>query len=288
VITALKDAGGKLKGFAKVTRDLSERKRAEEDLREAYAGLERRVEERTRELMESKQAAEEAVKIRDRFFSMASHELKTPLSSLKLQTQIRKRKVERGIFDDFVPENLIALCENDERQIERLTFLVDNMLDVSKISAGTFKMVPEELDLCELIDDVIKRLEPILRQSGNETIWRRHEPVPGNWDRHRLEQVFTNLLINAGKYAPGKPVEVTLKNESGLVTAKVCDQGPGIEPESLLRIFSPFERLKEGGHKTGLGLGLYITRQILEAHGGTITVQSRIGEGTIFTVELRQ
>lgn len=286
VLTSVKDDQGNLLGFSKVTRDLTEKKKAEDALKAAYADLEKRIEERTRELSEAKARAESAVKIRDNFFSMASHELKTPLSSLKMQIQLRKRSVKRGKLDEFAPENLLNLCNEDERQVNRLSFLVDNMLDISKLTAEALKLVYEKHALGDIVRDVVSRLQPILLESGNEISLKVMEPIEGCWDRHRLEQVFTNLLSNTGKYAPGKPVEIEVAMELGKAKVSVRDYGRGISPADQQRIFNPYERVSDHGQTSGLGLGLYITRQIIEAHQGEFSVQSALGEGSTFTVRL--
>ena len=286
VLTAIRDEVGKILGFSKVTRDLTERKKAEDELRQAYAELETRVERRTSELFEAKANAEAAVIARDRFFSIASHELKTPISSLKLQAQIRRRCVEKGDFSDFAPDRLAELCEDDEKQVARLVFLVDNMLDISRLTSGAFELTLETVDLVETVEDVARRLEPILKDSGNSWTLTRDLRVVGDFDRHRIEQVLTNLLSNAAKYAPGTPVAIglTLENDQAVLTVR--DRGNGIAAADHLRIFEPFERVKGASDAKGLGLGLYIVKQIVEAHRGTIRLISTPGDGTLFIVTL--
>lgn len=286
IITAVRDKNGDLLGFSKITRDLTERKRAEDELRSAYGDLEKRIVVRTKELSDAKEKAEAAVKTRDEFFSMASHELKTPLSSMKLQTQIRKRNIRKGNLKDFAPEKLESLCEEDERQVERLAFLVENMLDISKLTSGLFKLSYETLNLVELVKDVMNRMKPILKQSGNECTLLAACEIIGTWDRVRLEQVLINLLSNAGKYAPGKPVQVELSNNDGKVQILVRDHGRGIAEADQQRVFGSYERVKDHGETTGLGLGLYISKQIIEAHSGEIRVESFASQGSTFIVKL--
>ncbi len=287
VITPIFDKVGELRGFAKVTRDLTERKIAEDELRAAYSDLEKRVEDRTRELSAAKARAEEAVTARDRFFSIASHELKTPLSSLKLQTQIRLRKVAKGDFSDFTTDRIAELCADDEKQIGRLSFLVDNMLDISKLTAGSFQLsFSDDVDLGELVQSAIKRMQPILDSAGNTVTFSANQHVRGRWDSHRLEQVITNLLSNAAKYAPGKLVEVTVDGEPNRARITVTDHGSGIAKKDGARVFQPFERASNDINVSGLGLGLYIIKQIVDAHGGTIRLKSEIDKGSSFIVEL--
>lgn len=284
VITALRDKAGVLKGFAKVTRDLTERKKAEDRLKAAYQNLEKRVELRTRELNEAKEKAELAVKAREQFFSIASHELKTPIAALKLQAQLRKRDVARGNFSEFTPEKLPDLCKDDERQVGRLAFLVENMMDISRLTTGTFRLSLEEADLKDLLLDVAKRIEPILKDSGNSLKVVADDPVSLPIDVHRIEQVITNLLTNAGRYAPGTTVEIELTSDVKFASIEVRDKGKGISKEHQQKIFAPFERLQNFDHIKGLGLGLYISKQIVEAHGGEIRVESNLGEGATFRV----
>lgn len=284
IITPIFDERRALLGFAKVTRNLTERKKAEDDLRAAYADLEKRIEERTKELFEAKINAEKAVVARDQFFSIASHELKTPLTSLKLQTQIRKRCIAKGDLSDFTPENIPALCDDDERQILRLAFLVDNMLDISKLTSGSFKLTPEPVDLGVLVQDVLKRLDVVLKEAGGHCSVEMYGKVIGRWDRHRIEQVVTNLLTNAVKYARGSAINVSLSSDESIATIVFRDYGPGISAEAQEKVFLPFQRLDRRS-ADGLGLGLYIIKQIIEAHGGSIEIEKDV-PGASFLIEL--
>lgn len=294
VITALRDKNGELRGFGKVTRDLTQRRNAElrireseEHLRKSHAELESKVEERTRELYQAKEAAEKAVKARDEFFSIASHELKTPLSSLKLQAQMRKRNIEKGRTVDLSIDTLHEQCVDDERQIEKLTFLVDNMMDVSRLTSGRFELYLDSVDAKELAEDAMVRMEPILSETGNTVSLRAEAGIVGQWDRNRLEQVFNNLLANAGKYAPGTDIEIKIERKQGdIVQISVRDHGPGIDDNDRLRIFNSFERLKNKGQTTGLGLGLYINKQIIDAHHGDIHLANIQQDGAQFVITL--
>lgn len=286
IITPVYDKNHVLLGFSKITRDLTERKKAEDALRDANTQLELRVAERTTELSAAMHRAEEAVKARDQFFSIASHELKTPLTSLKLQAQMRRRHLAKGDYSDFAPAKLPKLCEDDEKQVNRLAFLVDNMLDISRLTSDNFRLSLTEINLGEFFEELVRRLGPALKETGTEVFVHSAAAVHGIWDRHRLEQVFTNLLSNAAKYASGKPVDIYFSAESGLVTIEVRDHGEGIPAVAQGRIFEPFERANAKSDIIGLGLGLYIVKQIVDAHGGKITVKSVAGEGASFIVVL--
>ncbi|MGE3260155.1 MAG: PAS domain S-box protein [Bacteriovoracia bacterium] len=286
IITPVYDKNNTLLGFSKITRDLTERKKAEDALRNANAQLEVRVAERTTELSAAMHRAEEAVKARDQFFSIASHELKTPLTSLKLQAQMRKRHLAKGDYSDFAPAKLPKLCEDDEKQVNRLAFLVDNMLDISRLTSDNFRLTFSEINLAEFFEELVRRLGPSLKETGTEVFVHSAANLHGVWDRHRLEQVFTNLLSNAAKYASGKPVDITFSTEDKTATISVRDHGEGIPAAAQLRIFEPFERVNAKSDIVGLGLGLYIVKQIVDAHGGSITVKSAPGEGAEFIVIL--
>lgn len=285
-ITALRDQNGRLTGFGKVTRDLTKKREQEEKLREAYAHLETRIQERTKELLAEKLRAEEAVRARDRFFSMASHELKTPLSSLKMQTQIRKRLLAKGDYSVFQPHRLEELCSDDERQVDRLTALVDRMLDISRISSGQFELKLEKFDMADVLWDTVKRFEPALQEAGIQCSVVETRSIVGIWDRLRIEQVLSNFLSNAIKYAPGAPLQAGLVDHGECVELFVKDSGEGISEEDKEKIFRPFQRAANSEKISGLGLGLYITRKIAEAHGGRVQVESSQHHGSKFSIFL--
>lgn len=232
------------------------------------------------------EALQEAIKARDAFLSVVSHELRTPLTSLKLQAQIRKKKLEAGQAAAFTEANLAKMIETDNRQIERLHRLVDEMLDISRISAGRLTMHREAVDLCRLAREVVERLDAQFEAARCQV--RLHCPAElcGTWDYFRLEQVLINLLTNAMKYGAGKPIEITLRRQDDRAVLQVRDHGMGIAPEDQQRIFERYERVESATHIGGLGLGLYIVCRILDAHGGSIRVDSTPGSGATFTAEI--
>lgn len=227
--------------------------------------------------------AEEAILARDEFLSLASHELKTPLSGLMLQAQLRTRRLDQGQV--FESEELKRMARYDHAQLERLNRLIDNMLDVSRIDIGKLLPRPVPTDLAPLLSGAVSRFREQLSSAANITL----ETPPEFWatvDPLLIEQVCANLLNNCAKYAPGKPVSITLKSEPGWIRLTVADQGPGIPAGEQARIFGKFARAEAARGQGGLGLGLYLSREIVEQHGGTISLESRPGHGASFTVSL--
>ncbi len=234
----------------------------------------------------SEQALEEAIRARDEFLSIASHELKTPLTTMRLQTQMRQRSLKKGDLSVFSPEKLTKSLDSDSRQLDRLTRLIDDMLDISRINTGTLTFRRANVDLCQLVKDVLERLQDQLAAIGCATHLESNGPVVGFWDGFRIEQVISNLLTNAMRYGKGKPISLSVGLTDGRATLSIRDQGVGIKEEDQERIFRRFERAVSASEISGLGLGLYIARTIAEMHGGTIRVSSMPGHGATFTVEL--
>jgi PAS domain S-box-containing protein len=228
--------------------------------------------------------ARDAVRARDEFLSIAGHELKTPLAALSLQVAGLLRLFQRGDVPD--PARVVDRLRKTVGQTERLDALIDQLLDVSRITSGRLKLDIEEVDLAELTAEVVARFADDAAGSGTAVDLRAPESLIGRWDRLRIEQVLTNLLSNALKYGAGKPVLVDVTAADGKAQVIVCDQGIGIAPEHQARIFGRFERAVSGRHYGGFGLGLWITRQIAEVHGGSIQLRSAPGAGSTFTVEL--
>ncbi|MBN1204851.1 MAG: DUF4118 domain-containing protein [Myxococcaceae bacterium] len=231
------------------------------------------------------QKAQEAIRLRDEFLSIASHELKTPLTPLSLKLHMLGREAQRH------PDSPLRRAVEDyvatgSRQVKKLTELVNDLLDVARISGGRLRLELEEVELGALVREIVKRHEPEAARLGSCLALDVREPVTGHWDRLRLEQVITNLVDNAIKYGAGKPIHLQLREEAGTARLHVRDEGIGIAPEHLARIFDRFERAVSDRHYGGLGLGLYITRTLVEAMGGSIHVESTPGQGATFTVVL--
>lgn len=238
-------------------------------------------------LKESEMRLKEALLARDEFLSIASHELKTPLTSLKMQSQLVHRAIEKSDPNAYSKENINRLVDQTERQVTRLTRLVDDMLDIARIRSGKLTVEPEYFDIAELVKDTVDRMKPqfLITPSGLPKI-NANTPTWGYWDRMRIEQVITNLLTNAIRYGQGKPIEIHVNNQPGFARLSVRDFGIGIAPVNKTKIFDRFERAVTTSEIGGLGLGLFITKQIVWSHGGKIWVESELGKGSTFYVDL--
>lgn len=249
-------------GFGAIARDLTEIKRRE------------------RELVH-------ALRTRDEFLSIASHELKTPLTSLKLQSQMFLRSLERGDEKPQRTEKLKGMAIQSNELVSRLSRLIEDMLDVSRIRNGRLNLDRNPADLLGIAQTVLESLQYQIQSSGLEApTLSGVEGVVGNWDAYRLEQVLKNLVTNAIRYGRGKPIRIEISKENGLGKVRVIDQGYGISQEDQERIFVRFERAIDASEVSGMGLGLFIAKEIIHLHEGQISVNSELGKGSTFTVEL--
>ncbi len=263
VLSAIRDGSGALLGFAEVTRDLTERRRLDEE----------RL---------GRVAAEAMTRLKDEFLSIASHELKTPLTALQIEVQFLQRRLTEPLHAEA--RGRVARVS---RSVGRLASLVDSLLDVTRIEAGQVVLRVEPVDLAEVIAHVVESLRPTALNAGCDvTMTMPDQPVRGEWDRLRLEQIFSNLLSNAFKYGAGGPVGISLSRSHANVIVEVADGGPGVPALDLERIFGRFERAATNRHQAGLGLGLYVCRNLVEAHCGEISVRNVAGAGACFTVRL--
>lgn len=228
-----------------------------------------------------------ALKSREDFMSIASHELKTPLTTLKLRIQMQKKLAEDSDPKAFDSTRINLNTEITLKLLDRLERLVDDMLDISRIRTGKLSIKPEKSDLSEVLENCINRMQSQFEMTtGVQIKFARDKKYILWFDPIRIEQVFTNLLQNALKYGNGKPVEVFLQDKKDSVVVQVKDQGIGISKENLSKIFDRFERAVSANEVSGLGLGLFIGRQIIEAHKGRIWVESKLGSGSSFYFEL--
>lgn len=229
----------------------------------------------------------EAVRTRDNFLAVASHELRTPLSALSVLISSLVRAAASGRLLKLSPETLTQRMVKAERQMTQLGRLVDRLLDVSRLSTGDLRLERERTDLGDVARDVISRYEDVAAETGSTIELRTTGPTIGWWDRGRLDQAVTNLVGNAVKYGQGAPVTVSISSgTSGHVRLTVRDGGPGIPLEDQERIFGQFERSSESENLPGMGLGLWLARRIVTAHGGAINLDSVPGEGATFSVLL--
>lgn len=238
------------------------------------------------EKVNARKVIEKAVNARDEFLLIASHELKTPLTSLKLQIQFALRRLAVANKQDFTQDNLVTLFENNINQVNRLIRLVDDMLDISRIESGKFSYHFERINLCDVVKDIHQRFRETFENNNSFLSLGCEDEAFGNFDKERIEQVLINLLTNALKYGGSNPVALSIKTEKNVAIISVVDHGRGIDSSNLERIFERFERLVSANEISGLGIGLFVSKQIVEAHHGKITVESTPGKGSTFTVTL--
>jgi signal transduction histidine kinase len=231
---------------------------------------------------------EEAVRVRQDFLSIAGHELKTPLTSVLLNLHA----VDKSLQGDgrTVDARLDARWQSLKRQFGRLESLVDQLLDVSRITAGKLVLVPEPLELGAVVREVTERFSPASASAPRVAVVQTPAAIGGSWDRLRLEQILTNLLSNAVKYGDGRAISVevgtTGPGDGAEAWISVRDHGIGMSSDELGRIFGRFERAVSERNYGGLGLGLWIVRQVVDAMGGAVSVESQPGDGSTFTVRL--
>ncbi|MGA3801338.1 hybrid sensor histidine kinase/response regulator [Pseudomonas fluorescens] len=237
-----------------------------------------------KQLQNTQLELEQAVRMRDDFMSIVAHEVRTPLNGLILETQLRKMHLARDNAAAFTLDKMHAMVDRDERQIKNLIRLIEDMLDVSRIRTGNLSIRPTRIDLSTLVRHLLHNFSQQIDAAEASVTLDAAQPVIGNWDEFRIEQVISNLLTNALRYGAKSPISVKVYSEGGQALVDVQDQGIGISEENQKRIFQQFERVSAKHAVAGLGLGLFISEQIVAAHGGTITVQSRIGEGALFRV----
>ena len=262
VMTALRAENGELVGFAKVTRDLTERRRLEQE-----------------QLRLGK--AEEAIRLRDEFLSLAAHELKTPLTVLQMQLDTLSDRMDQS------GQRVATKLQRAAQSSERLANLVESLLDVSRIATGRFALKMEDIDIVDCVSRLVDGLHPTQHGAPQcDIVVDADGSIVGSWDRLRLEQALTNLLANAIKYGAGKPIRVTVRQHGGEVLLEVRDHGPGIPEAELGRIFQRFERATSIRNYGGLGLGLYLIQAIVEAHGGSVAAENAADGGARFKVTL--
>lgn len=254
VLTALKDERGNVVAFSKVTRDLSDKKKISE--------------------------LEESIRMRDEFISLASHELRTPVTKILMNLQFVKRTSE--VMNEKL-HKAIEVCENSTKE---LISIMDNLVDVSRLRLGQLELRRTKTNITTVILNVLNKFKDQIRLGGNHVSFIHDGDIIGYWDQSRLDQLFTNLLSNAIKYTDGKPIRLELRKRENSICFSIEDEGPGIPYQKQPTIFQRFERAADSRKISGLGLGLYVSRQIVDAHKGEISLESHPGKGAKFTVIL--
>jgi signal transduction histidine kinase len=247
------------------------------------------LEETRRALAERDEAlatAKEALRTRDEFMTIASHELKTPVTSLKLQLQMSRRRIDLSKGVSMTPAQLANMIEVSNRQVSRLAELIEDLLDVSRIRAGRLEFTPQITTISEIVEEVAGRFTEQLDHSQNTLTVEVPKGIEVEWDRSRVEQVIVNFVSNAIKYAPGTPIHIAAEVRGQRVALSVADQGPGIPKDRQPKIFERFERATASRSISGLGIGLYIASQIVRGHHGELRVESEEGHGAKFTAEI--
>jgi PAS domain S-box-containing protein len=260
-VTPMVDQGGSVAYLSGAVHDLTERKRLEEALRAA-------------------------VESRDEFIFIASHELKTPLTALHLQIQLLRRLMTTS--DTTAHPEQIDVCNSAMESMNALNRLINDLLDVTRIRAGKLTIHLQDVDLREEVRRVISKTRDYAAASGSSIVFVADDSVNGRWDPTRMRQVVTNLLSNAIKFGAGQAITVRLHFAAGGEAARleIQDHGIGIAKELQPKVFDRFQQAPTSARGSGLGLGLYIARQIVEAHGGSIQIESEPGKGSLFIVEL--
>ncbi len=239
-----------------------------------------------RERREAFLALEQAVVARDEFLSIASHELKTPLTSLRLQAQSLARlarQQDRVVLDNAV---VVRRIDSIERSADRLTTLIERLLDITRVRAGHLSLSRETVDLVGLARHCVQTMADTFHDAGCEVSITAPDELVGQWDRERLETLVVSFLSNAAKFGARQPIRVEVSDDADQATLHVIDYGIGISPEDQLRIFTRFGRAVPERNYGGFGVGLWLAQQIAEAHGGRIEVLSNTGRGSTFSVTL--
>jgi signal transduction histidine kinase len=238
------------------------------------------------ELIEVEHKLQAAVQARDDLMSICGHEFNNPLTTLLLQTQMAKRRLAKDSKAFCEPQQLQQLLQIFNTQIERMIRLVNDMLDITRINHGTLTLNLEDVNLSDLVCNIMERLSGELVEVGCVLTLSIEPDIIGKWDSFRIEQILINLLTNAMRYGKGKPISLSLYRQDNQAVICVNDQGIGIAKENHERIFQRFERAIDAAEVSGLGLGLFIVKEIVLAHKGTLSLTSELGQGATFMVKL--
>lgn len=242
--------------------------------------------ERLHKLESNFALAKKEIEARDQFLAIASHELKTPVTSMLLQVQSAIHNIRNVSLANFSVENLLKMLEGTEQQSKRLSKMVNDLLNLSLITTGKMDLEPEKTDLSNIVQEVADNFSEKVKKEHTTLTVESNQPIICLCDKVRIAQAITNLISNALKYGGGKPIHIALQHTATHAKILVNDQGIGIPSDQQKRIFERFERAVSSKEYKGLGVGLYITNQIIKAHHGTITLQSKPNKGTTFVIEI--
>lgn len=239
------------------------------------------------EIYEEYTKALNEIKARDQFLTIASHELKTPLTSMLLKLSGMLNSIRNVSLAHFSVSELMKVLQNAQDQIRWLTAMINDLLNVSLMTTGRMSLQKQRVDLVTVARTVKENFSEHLRKEGYKVDIEAPAEVIGNWDKTRIEQAVTNLFSNALKYGKNRPIQITISNSGNTAKFVIKDNGIGIAREDQKILFKPFERPKAvEGYKKGLGVGLYLTRMIASSHGGDVKVKSKLNSGTTFIMEL--
>ena len=267
-----------------IRKELKSKKVSLSELAKEIAETKHRLEVSLKTEEEAKCKAQKAMQLRDEFISVASHELKTPVTVLKTQAEILKMGIGKNASLDLSNEEIDEILESCNKNMDNISRLIDDMRDVTKIETGNLKLYKEKVDLEILVKRVLKNFK---LSNGLDVTLVSENKVIGRWDPFRIEQVVVNLVSNAMKYGDQKhSPEVYLNGDSNKAYLSVKDFGGGLTEDQKVKIFEKFSEVSRIKGVKGLGLGLYITKKIVEAHKGVIKVESQVGKGSTFKVEL--
>ncbi len=239
-----------------------------------------------KQLQATQAELQHSLNMREEFMSLVAHEMRTPLNTLFLEVQVRLSQLAKNNLTIFTPEHLQKMLGRGERQLKSIMRLIEDMLDVSRIKNGKLSIQPQDANLSSLLRQLAEDLTPLARESETEFVLEIASEVEGHWDAFRIEQIIINLMTNAIRYGKGKPVHVSLNLDGEHAVIKVADQGVGIAEHEQKKIFEAFERSGNNEVRAGLGLGLYISKKLAEAHAGEISVISQKDSGSTFILRL--
>jgi signal transduction histidine kinase len=251
-----------------------------------YKKHERELNDKILLLEKKNKSYEKEIHTRDEFLSIASHELKTPLTSMLLQTQTALHNIKNVSVAKFSFENLLKMLHSVENQTLRLSKMINDLLSVSLIASGRLELEYDEVNLEKIIKDVISDFQAKIEKENISLSFTPGEKIVGKWDKIRIEQAISNFISNSIKYGNGKPIEIILKKKGKNAELTIADHGIGISRDKQKHIFELFARGVSPDQYRGLGIGLFISQRIIYAHGGEIEVKSKLGKGTEFKTTL--